>query len=132
MTPEALALIHAQCFTRPPPWTAKTFASFLTDPTTFLLTDADAFILGRVILDEAELLTLAVAPLAQGQGKGQRLVGQFLQTARQKGAVTAFLEVAEGNAPARQLYAKAGFTQTGCRKRYYAGVEDALLLSRPL
>jgi [ribosomal protein S18]-alanine N-acetyltransferase len=132
MTPEALALIHAQCFTRPAPWTEKTFHAFLTDPTSFLLTEPQAFLLGRVVLDEAELLTLAVAPAVQGQGKGQRLLAQFLQTARERGATTAFLEVAEGNAPARHLYTKAGFAQTGLRKRYYAGVEDALLLSRPL
>lgn len=132
MTPEALAHIHAQCFSRPAPWTAKTFHAFLADSTTFLLTEPQAFLLARVILDEAELLTLAVTPAVQGQGKGQRLLAQFLQTAREKGASTVFLEVAEGNAPARHLYAKAGFDQTGLRKRYYAGVEDALLLSRPL
>ena len=132
MTPEELALIHAQCFTRPAPWTISTFRSFLADPTCFLLTEPQGFLLGRVMLDEAELLTLAIAPPAQGRGLGQTLLSRFLQTAREKAAATAYLEVAEGNAPARAIYAKAGFIEVGRRKRYYAGVEDALLLARPL
>jgi ribosomal-protein-alanine N-acetyltransferase len=132
MTPEALALIHAQCFTLPPPWNAAAFEAFLKDPKAFLISEPQSFLLGRVTLDEAELLTLAVAPDFQGQGAGQRLLAQFLQTAQDLGAVTAFLEVAESNAPARHLYTKAGFAEVGRRKRYYGGHEDALVLSRTL
>jgi ribosomal-protein-alanine N-acetyltransferase len=47
-----------------------------------------------------------------------------------------FLEVAEDNAPARALYAQAGFEEVGRRKGYYARPQsaavDALVLRRRL
>ncbi|MEI4486097.1 GNAT family N-acetyltransferase [Frigidibacter sp. MR17.14] len=140
MTPDRLAALHAESFTAPPPFSAAAFAGFLADPTCFLLTEGerggDGFLLGRALAGEAELLTLAVPPSARRQGAGARLVASFLDAARARGAETAFLEVAEGNAPARALYAAAGFTEAGRRRRYYrhpdGTTEDALVLARPL
>jgi ribosomal-protein-alanine N-acetyltransferase len=43
-----------------------------------------------------------------------------------------FLEVAAANAPARALYAAAGYQRVGERRGYYAGGIDALVLARPL
>lgn len=137
MTPDALAALHARCFTTPRPWTPAEFAGFLADPLAFLLVEGDAgFLLGRAIAGEAELLTLAVAPEARQRGLGRRLVSRFLYQARLRGAGTAFLEVAADNAPAQALYASAGFSQAGRRRGYYRdpkGVAvDALVLRRVL
>ena len=100
----------------------------------------DGFILIRVVADEAEILTLAVRPQARRHGLGLSLVEQAAQTAAEHGAARLFLEVAEDNAAARSLYARAGFETAGRRPRYYARANgpavDALLLSlnlsRPL
>ncbi len=132
MTPADLARLHAACFTTPRPWSEAEIAGLLDSPFTFLLTEPAGFLLGRVIADEAELLTLAVDPAARRQGNGRRLVAAFLAEARRRGATTVFLEVARSNPEARALYAAAGFAETGCRPRYYGPQEDALILSHPL
>ncbi len=124
MTPDALAALHAQCFTLPPPWSAHDFAGLLADPQTCLLQrmagDAVlAFALFRVVCDEAELLTLATAPKAQRQGLGRQLMRAGLAQIRQRGAHVCFLEVAADNAPAIALYTALGFLKVGERRGYY-------------
>ena len=137
MTPSALATLHACAFTTPRPWSEDEFAGWLADPLGFLLVEGDAgFLLGRAVAGEAELLTVAVAPEARGRGLGRRLVARFLYQARLRGAEVAFLEVAEDNAPARAVYAGAGFAESGRRRGYYRTPEgravDALVLHRVL
>lgn len=121
MTPAALAALHARAFTTPPPWSEAAFAAFLTDPLAFLLVEGDAaFLLGRAVAGEAELLTLTVAPESRRRGLGRKLLARFLYQARLRGAASAFLEVAEDNTPARALYAAQGFADVGRRPGYYA------------
>ena len=137
MTPAALSSLHARAFTTPRPWSEDEFAGWLADPLACLLVEGDAgFLLGRAVAGEAELLTVAVAPEARGRGLGRRLVSRFLYQARLRGAEVAFLEVAEDNAPARAVYAGAGFAESGRRRGYYRTPEgravDALVLRRVL
>lgn len=137
MTPDALAALHALCFTTPPPWSEADFAGFVTDPLAFLLVEGDAgFLLGRAAAGEAELLTLAVAPMARRRGLGRRLVARFLYQSRLLGAGRAFLEVSAGNAAGIALYESAGFVRVGLRRGYYGTPEgariDALVLARNL
>lgn len=137
MTPAQLAALHARCFTTPRPWSESDFAGFLQDPLAFLLTEGDAaFLLGRAVAGEAELLTLATAPESRRLGLGRKLVARFLYQARLRAAETAFLEVAADNAPARALYLASGFTESGRRKNYYenpqGGRTDALLMQRAI
>lgn len=136
MTPDTLARLHALSFSTPRPWGSAEFKSLLSTPRTFLLTEGDAFLLGRVVVDESELLTLAVPPDQRGRGAAKRLVSVFLDQSRLRGAASAFLEVAEDNAPARRVYAQAGFTESGGRRGYYRSPEgryiDAILMTRQL
>ncbi|MFT4151581.1 MAG: ribosomal protein S18-alanine N-acetyltransferase [Paracoccaceae bacterium] len=136
MTPEEMAAIHAESFTYPRPWTAAELAGLLASPLCFLLTESRGFLIGRAVAGEAELLTLAVAPEARRGGRGARLVARFLDAAAARGAETAFLEVAADNTAAQQLYARAGFAESGRRRGYYAtgaGVPvDAVLMARVL
>ena len=133
-TPDALAALHAEAFSAP--WDARAFADLLTQPGVLLRIEADGFILIRVVLDEAEILTLAVRPGARRQGLGRRLVERACVAAKDAGAAILFLEVAEDNAAARVLYARAGFVEIGRRKAYYASPDgrriDALVLHRDL
>lgn len=129
--PAALAALHACCFTRPRPWSAAAFATVLADPAGVALIRPDGFAIGRVTLDEAELLTIAVAPGARRHGLGRSLLDGWLAAVRARGAAQVFLEVAEDNAAARALYAAAGFEPAGRRRGYYrdaTGVCDALVL----
>ena len=129
MTPDELAALHASCFTdAPPPWSAPEFAGSLQGHGAFLLLRPAAFLLGRVIAGEAELLTLAVVPDARRHGLGRDLTLQFAATSRARGADVAFLEVAEDNHPARALYIGLGWTEVGRRRRYYGPQTDALVM----
>ena len=108
MRPAVLAALHARCFTMPRPWSEAEFAELLESPHAFLVTAPGGFLLGRVIAGEAELLTVAVAPESRRRGTGRALLQAFSEAARARAADTAFLEVAEDNAPARALYRAAG------------------------
>lgn len=135
--PEALAALHARCFrAAPPPWSAADFAALLAEPVNFLVARPGGFALGRTAAGEAELLTIAVAPEARRGGLGRGLLAHFEAVARARGAAEAFLEVAEGNAAARALYAGAGYAVAGLRPRYYrdgrGGAEAALTLRKAL
>ena len=78
------------------------------------------FSLYRTIVDDAELLLLAVAPDAQGRGTGRRLLEHFVEDAKKNGASRIHLEVRDGN-PATTLYEAAGFVQSNRRRNYYHG-----------
>lgn len=129
--PAMLAALHAEAFAAP--WDAAAFAELLAQPGVFAMVEGDGFILMRQVADEAEILTLAVRPGARRAGLGGRLVGQAAVQSAAAGATRLFLEVAEGNAAARALYARAGFSEVGRRRGYYSrtdGVrEDALVLA---
>lgn len=134
--PEALAAIHAGCFTTPPPWDSAAIARVLAMPGCFLLTESASFLIGRAVLDEAELLTLAVLPEARRRGLATRLTGEFAARASALGARRAFLEVADDNAPAQALYRRLGWEIAGRRPRYYrrpdGSVCDALIMALTL
>ncbi len=77
------------------------------------------FVLSRIVVDEAEILTVAMAPEARGQGHSRPLLDHHLGELLRAGARTVHLEVEEGNAPALALYRRFGFTVVGRREGYY-------------
>jgi len=131
---EALAATHALAFTDTRSWSADEFRSLLADPSVFLTGNADAFVLGRVVLDEAEILTLATHPDVRRQGRARVVLEEFTNEAAKRGAVTVFLEVAADNIPAISLYLGAGFTEIARRSGYYRKTDgstvDAVILRR--
>ncbi|WP_299838338.1 GNAT family N-acetyltransferase [uncultured Jannaschia sp.] len=127
MTPAEMAALHASAFDGAARWSEAAFAATLSAPETFVVTSPAGFAIGRVTLDEAELLTLVVAPEHRRRGEGRALVSAFAATARDRGAGTGFLEVAADNAAARALYARTGWREGGRRRGYYGGT-DALIL----
>ena len=116
----ALAATHARAFAGTRGWSEAEFASLLASPGVHLIGDAKSFVLGRVTLDEAEILTLATDPGWQRQGLARKVLQQFSTIAKRHGAATLFLEVAADNAPALALYRSAGFMEVGYRPQYYA------------
>jgi ribosomal-protein-alanine N-acetyltransferase len=120
-----LAEIHAGAFARP--WDAGEFDAFLLDQAVridgmFLGRDRQpsGFVLSRTALDEAEILSVALARPARGRGDARRLMLQHLQSLAHAGVRTVHLEVEEGNNPALALYRRLGFVTTGHRPGYYA------------
>ena len=93
------------------------------------------FALSRLLMDEAELLLLAVEPNARGHGVGRALIERTVEIAVDKGAHRLLLEVRDGN-QALDLYQGSGFSEIGRRHDYYRGSDgttrDALTLARPI
>lgn len=121
-------------------WTASQCAGLLPLPGVWLALaragdEIVGFSLSRIIMDEAELLLLAVRRGQQGRGIGQALLADFAFAAEGRQASRLHLEVREGN-PAARLYEQAGYSLAGRRRDYYLGADgnryDALTLMKKI
>ena len=94
------------------------------------------FILSRIAVDEAEILSVAVDAKFQGRGLARRLLNLHLGRLAGYGVRTVFLEVGQTNDPAAKLYARAGFREVSRRPNYYPDSSGApitaLVLRRDL
>ncbi len=111
-------------------WTLPQLAGVMVMPGTWLtLARVDAATLGfalvRSVLDECELLLLAVHPLWRGRGIGRALLIESLKTARRKGIRSMNLEVRASNI-AIKLYENIGFEYVHRRPGYYRGNDGQL------
>lgn len=120
------------------PWSALMFeSSFKTGDKVvgaFLNQQLVGFSVTQILLDELNLLNIAVHPAYQGQGIGNALLKALCLAA---GKHPIFLEVRTSNKNAIQLYQKYGFKEVGLRKNYYAlpqsqAREDAFVYCRQL
>jgi len=93
------------------------------------------FYLERRVLDEAELLLLAVDPQYQRRGLGRQLLESFIGNHDESDVARLHLEVRDGNS-AVGMYESFGFRPVGRRKDYYRGAEgefnDAVTMIREL
>lgn len=133
----AMAKLHAELFEEP--WDEAAIAGLIGHPGSVALiaslgkpTEVAGFVLAQAAADEAEILTIGVAPGARRQGIAAKLMDGLRRAAARAGAKALFLEVAESNEAARGLYQRLGFTEAGRRKGYYVrkdgSKEDALVL----
>ena len=114
-------------------WNASEFSQLMATLGVFGLiaktegSTAVAFVLVRVVADEAEILTLATLPEHRRLGFASALMRKAATTAKALGAHSVFLEVARENKPALSLYAAHGFEKVGERKAYYkdSGADDS-------
>ncbi|MEP2761880.1 MAG: GNAT family N-acetyltransferase [Pseudoruegeria sp.] len=136
MTPTELSLIYSAAFPHSRSWSEREFADLLNEPFTYLCTCPNGFSLGRALAGEAELITIAVHPDAQGKGSGRILLRRFEEQACSHAADIAFLEVAANNMPAIRLYTASGYRESGRRRGYYRSENgqktDALILKKSL
>lgn len=135
------AAIHAACFAYP--WQEADFEQLFVAPETFADGAIDAgeellagFILSRVAADEAEILTIAVAPEWRRRGIATRLLKPHMHELSANRVSRLFLEVDVENTAARALYANFGFEQVGERQAYYRtegpSLATALVMRRDL
>jgi len=135
----AIAALHGASFARG--WSEQEVEGLLTDRHVIAHramagSSMAGFILSRVVEDEAEILSVAVAGARRGRGLARNLLNLHLRRLAGLGARTVFLEVDEHNAAAIRLYDRAGFRQISRRPNYYpaAGGQAAaaLVLRRDL
>lgn len=124
-----LANLHALCFPHKP-WGADDFAD-LKKSGCDIIASQNGFIVYRATLDEAEIITIGVAPDARRTGIAAAMLGIIEGDLKKRGVKKIFLEVAEDNAPARALYESNGYDAIGRRPKYYDGI-DAILMEKVL
>ena len=91
-----------------------------------------AFAIMRYDDDQGHLDLFAVRPDQQRRGVGSALLSWLEGSARVAGLIAIRLQVRASNATAIAFYRRAGFVDTGLHRRYYQGVEDAVLMTRDL
>lgn len=127
-----VAALEKLCFSDP--WSEKSVASELSNPLSLWLVALDGdvvagYIGSQTVLDETDMMNVAVHPDYRRRGVARMLVGSLVDALVKRGSHRLTLEVRASNEPAKRLYETLGFTQVGLRKNYYrAPREDALIL----
>ena len=127
-----VAALEKLCFSDP--WSEKSVASELSNPLSLWLVALDGdvvagYIGSQTVLDETDMMNVAVDPDYRRRGVARMLVGSLVDALVKRGSHRLTLEVRASNEPAKRLYETLGFTQVGLRKNYYrAPREDALIL----
>ncbi len=103
------------------PWKISQFEESITSYVSTVIEhnhQVVGFCILQPVLDEANLLLMAIHPSQQGRGLGYQLLEESI-TLLKNNPVQIFLEVRESNQAAIALYEKSGFHQIDLRKNYY-------------
>ena len=116
--------MHARLFD--PAWDAESIVRLIEHPasSSFIAQIREpralaGFVIGRIAADEAEVLSIGVAPEWQRRGIGRQMAEGLVRAARRAEVKRLFLEVAADNDAAVALYEGLGFKIAGARKAYY-------------
>ena len=119
-----LAALHGACFPEEA-WDSAALATVLAMPGAggcIAIDDARSMcglLLDQCLGEDAEILTLCVAPASRRGGVARILIADLVVRARALGARRILLEVAADNRPALTLYETMGFYRQGTRTAYY-------------
>ena len=116
------------------PWSVNQFSESISSHLATVI-EQDQQVVGfrilQPVLDEANLLLMAIDPSQQGKGLGFQLLDQSIALLKND-PVQIFLEVRESNKAAIALYEKSEFHQIDLRKNYYpkpeGGREHAIIM----
>ncbi len=132
------AVVEIERLSNSHPWTERNFHDALASGYLCLVARdhgaVSGFAVARLLVDEAELLLIAVTPAMRRQGVALLLWIELALRLQASGARTVHLEVRESNLSAQAFYHSRGFTQSGVRPKYYPNGthaserEDAVLM----
>ena len=131
-----VAQLEKLCFQDP--WSERSVASELENKLSLWLVAVEddavvGYIGSQTVLDESDMMNVAVHPDHRRRGVAERLVTALAAALKEKGSVSLALEVRASNEPAKALYEKLGFMLAGRRPNYYRNPkEDALILRKML
>tara|TARA_B100000686_G_scaffold222609_1_gene229809 strand:+ start:114 stop:554 length:441 start_codon:yes stop_codon:yes gene_type:complete len=132
---DVTAILEIENKTNQMPWSKAQFISSMEVGHYSVVLHEDNNILGFAIyspiIPESHLLNIAIHPVHQGKGLGDKLLQQVIFQNKTIGVKVISLEVRASNFPAINLYEKRGFCKDAIRSNYYSGSlkEDALLMS---
>lgn len=117
------------------PWALSAIEKEMTNPVaSYFVAEVEGEVIGFGgmwhVLDEGEIINIAVHKAYHRQGIGKLILNQLISEARRRKLVVIHLEVRASNEAAKVLYHKQGFNCTATRKAYYHNpTEDALIMS---
>ena len=126
---DELANLHKKCFPSKP-WSADDFRKLKQSGCEIIMSE-NGFIVYRIVLDEAEIITVGVNPEKRRLGIASAMIGIIEKTMQSQSVKKIFLEVAANNIAGQKLYENCGFKAVGLRPKYYDGI-DAILMSKEL
>ena len=132
---DVVAIMEIENSTNQIPWTKNQFISSMEVGHYSMVLQQYQKVIGFAIyapiIPESHLLNIAINPVYQGQGLGEKLLEKIIFQNKTIGVKVMTLEVRVSNKAAINLYEKRGFTKDAIRPDYYSGTskEDALLMS---
>lgn len=129
-----VAALEKACFRDP--WSEASISGELDNPLSLWLVAVEqgavvGYIGSQTVLDEADVMNVAVDPAMRRRGVGKALLRELETRLRTESVCALSLEVRPSNLAARALYAREGFVEAGRRPKYYVNPrEDALILRK--
>ena len=120
------------CFTEA--WSKASIEQEVMNPVaSYFVAEQEQEIIGYAglwhVLDEGEVINIAVHHTKRGKGIGRLLLEKLLSEAQIKGLQVIHLEVRTSNRIAQSLYESYGFKPIAVRKGYYRKpLEDAMIM----
>ena len=112
-------------------WTVEQYERRVSEDRVFVAEQANevcGFVCTRVVAEQWEIENIVVSESKRRLGIADALLQRVLDGARDQAATSVWLEVRESNDPARRLYEKHSFRESGRRRGYYQNpLEDAAL-----
>jgi ribosomal-protein-alanine N-acetyltransferase len=127
-------LVRIDSTWNPRSWSARLFSQELSNPAAaikglFFEDNLVGYLIAHVVMDEAHIVSLGIAPEFRGRGGGRFLLGAYLSSAQREGIKIVTLDVRVSNSVAQGLYHSIGFEAAGVRRHYYSdNGEDALTM----
>lgn len=98
----------------------------------YMLADLGGSVVGMiaflVVEDSCDIISVCVDRLHRQKGIASLLTQEMVKVLKSKSINQVFLEVRVSNVPAIKLYTNMGFEAVSVRKKYYDGIEDAIVM----
>lgn len=118
-------------------WTASILKSELENNNSrYIVATENAEIVGFagiiVLPDDTEITNIVTKKTKRKKGIGKLLLDKLINMTIEEKREMISLEVNEKNIVAIELYKKFGFESVGRRKKYYNGIDDAIIMTKKL
>ena len=115
-------------------WNYSVFKSELLNPnSTYIVAKLENNIVGFAgiwkAVDDIHITNIVVKKDFRNLGFGSVLLNKLIELCKEKKCSSITLEVNTKNIPAIKLYEKFGFKNVGIRKKYYNGLDDAVIMT---